>query len=506
MTTLTAPQSGHDLRSTYRQAKQAYAADPDNEQHRRALGWALANLLKEASGAPDASAGRVLRGLAVVAGFPMEETNTRWRESVLWSVNRFLLRVQPEQLSLADLAGLVSLGRLFVGPTPSLVRSVWWKALIRHAATGIDWLGLFAELGWDEGFRAEDEQPETFGEGKSISPLMERLLGVVCRQLLQTIPLTDELAAPWLKRLTESANQHPDWPFLPYYHARLLQQLNRPEEAMRVFLPFARRKKRDFWVWSLLTDLLPNATSEQLLACYARALTLNTPEPFLVKVRQRAASLLIQVDRWADARAEIDRLVQTRRENNWSIPVEVVQWTNDDRYTQVMASPLNEWSHALAAQADNLLCADLSLAVEQVVLVTGIDSSGNYCTVAIDGHTSGSFPSKKFRLNVSTGDRLLLQYTMVSKQGRQQLYVFSAQQTEAPCTQLQTRSLVGPLRIMPGKSIGFVGDIYVPAELLTGTATLADQLVAVKAVESWNNAKKKMGWRAFQITKDVVHL
>ena len=501
-TLTTTSRPGADLRATYQQARNRYEADPTNPQTIRSLGWVYADLLKEASGSTDTT--RMLRGMALIADFPMVE-DTRWRESVGWSVCRFLLRHKPETLPLGPLAEVIRQGRAFIPTEPGLLRSIWWKALLRHTATGIDWLGLFAQHGWEDGFRTEDEQPETYNDGKtteprSVRPLVEGVVQAVVRQLLQAVVLPDEVAAPWLNRLADLTGRHPDWDYLPYYHARLLLRLDRATEAMQVFLPFARLKKNDFWVWSLLAELV---TPEQVAACYARALTLNTPESFLVKVRQKMAAWLIMENRWTDAKAEIDRLVQTRQANQWPLPPEVQQWMNDSHYTQAEITPLGRWYEAMLPLAESLLWADCP---ETVALVTSVDATGQYVNVAIDERTSGSFPAGKYKLQPVVGDRLAVRYKLHEKNGRIQLRVLTANTTEVPPTHVQTRTLAGPLRIVDGKGFGFVGDIYVPADLLTGSVVLADSLVTVKAFASWDAVKQKSGWRAFRIQKESVYL
>ncbi len=498
MTTTITATTTTDLRTRYQQARARYEADPANLNHARTLGWVYADLLKDASGQADTA--RMVRGLALIANFEMVD-DLRWRESVLWSVCRFLLRHTPKTLPLGALAEVVHLSQEFLPANPSLVRSVWWKAILRHNETGVDWLGLIGWLGWEGMFRPDDEEPQPFGEGKTSKPLLEGLVQVVAKQLLQLVVLPDELAAPWLMRLTDLTARHPDWDFLPYYHAQLLQKLNRPDEAMRVFLPFARRKQADFWVWSLLAELVDPADQ---LACYARALSQKTPETFLVKVRQRAAGWLIATDRWAEARAEIDRLTETRRVSQWPIPIEVQRWTNDDRYTQAEILPVGSWYKPLLPRADALLWADLP---ETVALVTEVDADKRVITVAIDPQTTAQIRADRFGLRVAVGNRVAVRYVRREKNGRQQVQIQTAVSTDEPLTSLKIRQVPGPLRMVAGKTVfGFVGGVYVPAGLLAGNAGLADALVRVEAVEAWDAVKQKTGWRAFRIQKEGVTL
>lgn len=483
------------LHTVYQQARSRYDADPANPGAIRAMGWAMANVLKDVSGKPDLQPDRMLKGLSLLVDFPMDTTDERWRESVLWSVNRFLLRSKPGQLSLISLAQIVRDSRAFLPQGPSLGRSVWWKALLRHSAVGIDWLGLFDELGWENKFRPEDEISETYGDGKSASPLLESLLQAVVKQLLQTIPLTEELATPWLERLSTLAIKHPDWSFVSYYQAKLLLKLDQPEKAMLVFLPFARRKMNDFWVWGMLADLLPETAVEKRLACFGRALTLRTPEPFLVKIRQRLAELLVKLNRWDNARAELDRIVQTRRENNWPIPVEVTRWLNDPLYTQAIP-PTKSWYEQLRLVADAVLYEDNS---EVVALVTGFDPSGTYCNIAIDDRTTGSFPCQRFGLRVKIGDRLAVRYEQRTRNGRQQLHILTASVTSSECTNLTIRRVSGPLHVPSNRNIGFVEDVFIPADLVASNRPLLGKAVTIEAIESWDNRKSKMGWSAFSL-------
>ncbi len=508
--TIAVATSPRDLQGEYRQARDRCEADPANPHLRRTLAWVLADLLKAVSAETTPRPDRLVRGLDILADFDLDDS--RWRESVLWSVCRFLFRHTPRSLPLGQLAAVVSRAQLWIDPTPSLVRSVWWKALLRHADTGLDWLGLFDRLGWEGGFRPEDFVGDTLPTaadgtpGQPMKPLVERLMTVAMKQLLAGVVIQEATAALWLERLTDLAARYPDWHFLAYYHARLLQRLDRPAEAMTVFLPVARQKKTEFWIWSLLADLLTQTSStrpEEVLACYARALTTGAPEPFLVKVRQRAARCLIGQHRWADARAEIDRLIQIRQAQQWPIPDEVQQWLNEAAYTQARPVEPGNWYAALTPAAERLLWQDLP---ETVALVTRIDLATGQVMLAIEAKTTGKLNHVEAGTGLVVGSRLAIRYTSRQKADKTLVRVLSAQPTDALPTHLEPRTVTGPLRMLPGKAVGFVGNVYVGADVLTGQPDLADRLVRVVAVASWDVGKQKEGWRAFQIQPEVVNL
>lgn len=500
---------GGQLRAAFQQARDLYAADPANVWNQRALAWVYADRLKETSTLPDPAP--LLRGLRLMAHLPLPATESRWREQVLWSVSRYLLRIAPEQLPLEALAELIALGRTFADSEPSLVRSVWTKALLKHSATGIDWLGLLADGGWDA-FRPEDYQPEPItgpanSRPRTVGPLVERVCMAATRQVLDAVPVLDSGANPLLDRMQTLAGQHPDWMFLAYYRAKLLLALSRTDEALCAFLPVARRKHAErsgapFWMWTLLADLVTD-DGDQKLSCLVKAVSVKTPESFLVKVRQTLAQRLIGLDRWTDARAEIDRLVATRQHEGWKLPAEVVQWLNDPHYTQAPQTPATEvgaWYAAHLPAAESLLWSDLP---ETVVLVVAVDADRRMVSFSADAQTGGRLPWDRFGTGVlpAVGDRLAIRSETTREDKRVAVRVHAARPTNEPPTSLRTRTVAGPLRMVAGKAFGFVQSVLVPAGLLAGSVSWADQLVDVVACEAWDARKQTNGWRAFAIAK-----
>ena len=73
----------------------------------------------------------------------------------------------------------------------------------------------------------------------------------------------------------------------PYFKAKLLLALGDEDNILRSFLPFAKQKRNDFWVWELMVEIFPNDEETQF-ACYCKALSPeNTPKTFLVKNQDR---------------------------------------------------------------------------------------------------------------------------------------------------------------------------------------------------------------------------
>lgn len=510
--TVKALRQAGDLRTAYNQARQLVDADPDNVWNRRALAWVYADRLKEAAAQPN-SATRLIRGLTTIVDLAMPDDEPIWREQVLWCVVKFMLRTTPEQLPLVDLAALVSLSRAFVPEAPSLVRSVWFKALLKHNKTEnqgsqIDWLGLLDQFSWD-GFRPEDYQPDAAptvgpaaGPVRSSGALVERICLAVARQLLETVPVFEAEVRPMAERFAKLASEHPDWTFLPYYQARLLITIGDEAQALRVFLPFARQKQQDFWVWSMLADLVD---PDLALSCLFKAVSLRTPETFLVKVRQQLAGRLIEQGRWAEARFQVERLMQTRQQEGWKIPDMAIRWTNDSQYTSANSvAPAADASDA----ALSILFQDVP---ETLAVVVSIDLVKKRAVVALDAHTTLAFPYSQFGLMPSVGDALAIRCQpngtpANTPTSQAKLRVQTASSTSLPLPTELVSVVVGPLRTVPGKSFGFVGNVLVPVDVLNAHSGLVDSLVEVQAYAAWDERKNKPGWRAFAIQPKVVNL
>ena len=115
-----------------------------------------ADLLKDASGSADTA--RMLRGLAIVA----ISDGDRYALARVGGLECVPVFTAPHARNPAPgaLAEMISRAGAFIPAEPGLLRSVWWKALLRHKHRP-GWVAVRPH-GWDGGFRPDDEQPETY--------------------------------------------------------------------------------------------------------------------------------------------------------------------------------------------------------------------------------------------------------------------------------------------------------------------------------------------------------
>jgi hypothetical protein len=71
-----------------------------------------------------------------------------------------------------------------------------------------------------------------------------------------------------------------------------LLALGDKDNMLDSLLPFAKKKRNDFWVWQILSEAFSN-DPKKVFACYCKALSCKSPEEMLVGIRQKMAKELI---------------------------------------------------------------------------------------------------------------------------------------------------------------------------------------------------------------------
>ena len=120
---------------------------------------------------------------------------------------------------------------------------------------------------------------------------------------------------PKLARLVEN---YPKFQYPAYFQAKLLLALGDREDMLSALLPFAKKKKNDFWVWEILSEAFPD-DEEKVFGLYCKALSCHSPEEMLINLRQKMAALFIIRQLYNEARTEIELLVTARNEKGYKI-------------------------------------------------------------------------------------------------------------------------------------------------------------------------------------------
>ena len=140
---------------------------------------------------------------------------------------------------------------------------------------------------------------------------------------------------------------------------------------LSALLPFAKKKRNDFWVWEILAEAFSD-DSEKVFACYCKALSCKSPEEMLVSLRQKMAGILISKKLYNEAKTEIELLVEARNSHGFKIPNDVVNWQSQEWYKTATPQQSNfGFYKQYTSTAESLLFSDTP---EETVLVEFVNS------------------------------------------------------------------------------------------------------------------------------------
>ena len=117
----------------------------------------------------------------------------------------------------------------------------------------VDWWGL-------QNFMDSDFHSEEFNN-RQMSALAEKVYSAYCKKLIEgeavdaygSIREVDkDKITVFLPKLDDIIEKYPDYKYLPYYKAQMLLATGDKESGLEAFLPFAKQKQNDFWVWGFM--------------------------------------------------------------------------------------------------------------------------------------------------------------------------------------------------------------------------------------------------------------
>lgn len=456
--------------------------DPTNLWNRRAMAWIGIEYLKIQSIEKIETAKWICR----LIDLDMTETDAIFWEQFRWRVGTILFQqskisdVLPEWL----MSFLRSLPR-----KPGKAHGFVLRAILKYTSDLANLPALIAAWGWNM-FIEDDLVSERLPDGKNIPALAERAYSAAAKYYLNSGKFEPDEVTSFIEELGKQATENPSWLYAVYYQALLLQKMGRIDEAKQVIMPFVRRKPNEFWVWDLLGTIYAEDTKIQQ-ACYARALCCKTPETFLLNVRQKLAALLADNNQWSEARVEIDALCKTRIQNNWRIPAEVLQWKGCQAYIEAHLKRNNDDLYTSLRQAADILLLDAGCKHHGVIWK--VNKEKQTASFFVNDQIHGGFSYARLTKTLEVGDSVVLYLENVIAAESQYYKVTHLDHNEGTCPDTQIRSFEGRLRI--SGSIGFVGDVFISADLMVEASKAP--ACGGKAVKTFDHKRNAWGWKAF---------
>jgi len=391
--------------------------------------------------------------------------------------------------------------RTFHFTKPSEAYSFIYKAFHKGYQNWSSYL-TFADWWNFDNLRSEDYIKEDYN-GKKMMSIAEQAYIAYAKKLLEGTPIDPfgqqkvidkdkiQLFLPKLDYLIE---KHPDYQYPPYFKAKLLLALGNDGNVLSAFLPFAKQKRNDFWVWELMAEIFLE-NKEFQFACYCKALSLKTPEDFLIKLRQTFAEILIQKRMFNEAKTEIQKVVSTREKHQWKIPNQIMQWKEMEWYKSANSKRDNSglyMSHL--KQAEEILFQDIP---EELIVVEFVNENKSMLNFVKDKQKHGFFNYSGKLIKPRIGDLLKVRFNGNAQDGF--FKVLSAEKADANCTSDALRDFEGIIKINENGKFGFIEDIFIEPNLVKGNNFSNNQEISGKAILSFNKKKNEWGWKAIRL-------
>src|SRR5690606_89797 len=327
-------------------ATQTLESEPDNIWNKRAAAWVYYDYLKKY--AQPESVDAFKENLIKIKDLQLPEDEKMVFDNCAWQIGTIVFGLQKaEHVDYSKINELFEIIREFQFTKPSEAYSFIYKAFHKGYQ---NWSGYLSFADWwnFENFQSVDYLKEEYN-GKKIMSIAEQAYIAYSKKLLEGVPvdplgqnkvINKEKIQTFLPELDAIIEKHPDYQYPPYFKAKLLLATGSDENVLSAFIPFAKQKRNDFWVWELMAELFQEDKEIQF-ACYCKALSLKTPEDFLVKIRQTFADMLIKRSMYNEAKTEIQKVMATREKHEWRLPNQITQWTEQDWYKSATAKKNN---------------------------------------------------------------------------------------------------------------------------------------------------------------------
>lgn len=477
--------------AAYELAVKDLQAEPDSIWAKRAMGWCLYDSAKAISTV--ANRDSFVERLQELRDLQLPETETMIFNCVCWPIGAIIADSINQKWFQNDYFDLIfSIVKDMSFDKPSKEYSY---LLISFLKLKQDWSNLiyFIEWwGWD-GFLPEDYEGVVMKNGKKMLSLVERTYIAYANALLDKEIDTEKVKA-FLPHLEQIMDAHPEYKYPSFFKAKLLLSIGNRGESLSAFLPFAREKKNEFWVWSLLAEIFAGDASLQF-SCYCKALSVKTTDDFLVKVRQSFAAVLVRDKKYDEAKTEIMKILTTRNDNSWGIPNQVLFWMNQEWYKEAHSKNSNfDLYSQNKKEAERVLYSDLP---EEVAVIEYVNEMKGIINFIINKEKHGFCKYDGILKNPKIGDILIVR---LSNKGDSGLYsLHSAVKVENGVESEAVKYVKGNLRITNQSNFGFLNDAFVGPEIIRKYHLSNNQRIEGKAILSMNKKKNEWGWKLIEI-------
>ena len=475
-------------------------SDPENIWNKRAAAWVFYYHLKKYTQPESFEAFK--ENLIKFKNLQLPEDEKVVFDNCAWQIGRLVFALQnQDQVDYGKINEVFDIIKDFHFTKPSEAYSFIYKAFHKGYQNWSNYL-TFADWWNFDNLRSEDYLKEEFKDKKMMS-IAEQAYIAYSKKLLegealdpfgQQRAIDKEKIQSFLPKLDALIDKHPNYQYPPYFKAKLLLASGSDENVLSAFLPFAKQKRNDFWVWELMAEIFSEDKDIQF-ACYCKALSLKTPEDFLVKLRQTFAKVLIEKRMYNEARTEIQRIIETREKKKWPIPKQIVLWTEQEWYKSATVKKDNQdlYSNHIK-QAEEILFQDIP---EEIIAVEFVNENKSMLNFVKDKRKFGFFNYSGNLTKPQIGDLLKVRFNGDGQDGFYK--ILSAKKADSNVASDAMKDFEGTIKVISPQNFGFIEDIFVEPKIIEESKLTDGQQVKGRAILSFNKKKNEWGWKAIEI-------
>lgn len=331
---------------------------------------------------------------------------------------------------------------------------------------------------------------ETYNEIKML-PLAERLLISSAKSIIENNKI--EEVVDFLEYLNKYIEKYPKYQYLPYYKAKLLLLNGDKDKALSAFIPFAIKKKNDFWVWDLMSELF-EVNSNKYISCLCEAINVGYKQEMLLGVRLKLLKSLIVLKLYNEARFELDQIIHIREKNNWNVGGDLIVLKSTEWYREASFLKSNKYFYLKYSNLVNeILFNDVD---EEIVLVEWVNNKKGMLNFIVSDKRSGFFHYKDLVENIIEGDFLNVRLFGGGVNARYKAYTITKTNVDLK-TGLKER-FEGVINIVDD-NYGFVEHIFVSKNLIEKNKLVQNDFVKGIKMLSYDKKKSRFSWKCFAV-------
>lgn len=473
-------------------AEEDLLIDPVNEWNKRAIVWVYYAFLKSAQEGNQKEA--FFTQLNNIINLDLPETETYVFNSLAWSIGKFLFHFHSvNHQMLNELFDLIT-DLHFTKPDDAY--SFLLKAFKKQAGEWnrfqefITWWGL-------KNFQPKDYENFILDNGKKIPSLVESIYISRAKTLLNE-PVDKEAVKRFIPEIANLSKQHKNMQYPPYYYAKLLLAMGDKEHFLEAFLPFAKKKNRDFWVWNLMSENFDKSSNEYY-SCLCKAASCGAPDKFTGDVREKLADVFISKKMFKEAKFELSKIIDSRQKEGWALRDKHIGWQNLSWWNTTKQTKKNFkiYNNNLSL-AESLLYTDMP---EEITIVERVNKEKSVLNFVVSKSKYGFFNYSKFKITPKVGDIYTVRFEKRKDETSNFYRIKSIAKTSIMPDKEIHKIVNGNLIINQGNSFGFINNDFVSPQIISKYKLQNGNYIKGAALQTYNSKRKAWGWNIFNIEK-----